>query len=61
MTLGVKNLPANEGDIRGMGSIPGMGRFPEERQYSSIFAWGIFMNIGSCLYSIWMATVHSVA
>ena len=31
MTLGLKNLPANEGDIRGMGSIPGMGRFPEER------------------------------
>ena len=24
----VKNLPANAGDIRDMGSIPGSGRFP---------------------------------
>ena len=26
--LVVKNLPANEGDIRNMGSIPGSGRSP---------------------------------
>ena len=26
--LVVKNLPANAGDIRDMGSIPGSGRFP---------------------------------
>ena len=26
----VKNLPANAGDIRDMGSIPGLERFPEE-------------------------------
>ena len=25
----VKNLPANEGDLRNMGSIPGLGRSPE--------------------------------
>ena len=24
----IKNLPANAGDIRDMGSIPGLGRFP---------------------------------
>ena len=24
----VKNLPANEGDMRNLGSIPGLGRFP---------------------------------
>ena len=24
----VKNLPANAGDIRDMGSIPGLGRYP---------------------------------
>ena len=28
MVLVVKNLPANTGDIRGVGSIPGSGRFP---------------------------------
>ena len=27
--LVVKNLPANAGDIKDMGSIPGSGRFPE--------------------------------
>ena len=26
----VKNLPANAGDIRVMGSIPGLGRYPGE-------------------------------
>ena len=29
MALGVKNLPANAGDVRGTGSIPGLGRSPE--------------------------------
>ena len=28
MTLVVKNLPANAGDIRDVGLIPGSGRFP---------------------------------
>ena len=26
----VKNLPANAGDVRDAGSIPGLGRFPAE-------------------------------
>ena len=30
VALGVKNLPANEGDIWDMGSITGLGRFPGE-------------------------------
>ena len=30
MALVVKNLPANEGDLRDQGSIPGWGRFPGE-------------------------------
>jgi len=30
MALVVKNLPANEGDLRDQGSIPGRGRFPGE-------------------------------
>ena len=29
VVLVVKNLPANAGDVRDMGSIPGSGRFPE--------------------------------
>ena len=37
----VKNLPANAGDARDMGSIPELGRYPEEGngnplQYSSL-------------------------
>ena len=37
----VKNLPTNAGDIRDMGSIPGLGRFPRGRhgkpfQYSCL-------------------------
>ena len=30
VVLMVKNLPANAGDIRDAGLIPGSGRFPEE-------------------------------
>ena len=28
MALAVKNVPANAGDLRDMGSIPGSGRYP---------------------------------
>ena len=31
MALEVKNLPANAGDIRDVGSIPGSGRSPRDR------------------------------
>ena len=43
MTLLVKNLPANAGDIRDVGSIPGLGRSLEEGMatHSSILAWRI--------------------
>ena len=39
----VKNLPANAGDIRDAGSIPGLGRSPEEEMAtcSRILAWEI--------------------
>ena len=57
VVLVVKNLPANAGDARDMGSIPGSGRSPREGngnplQYSSL---GIPMNRGD-----WWATVHGV-
>ena len=43
MVLVVKNLPANAGDIREAGSIPGSGRSPGggHATYSSIPAWRI--------------------
>ena len=42
MVLAVKNLPANAGHVRDMGSIPGLGRFPGGGNgNSSILAWGI--------------------
>ena len=39
----VKNPPANTGDKRDVGLIPGLGRFLEEGMatHSSIFAWEI--------------------
>ena len=54
----VKNLPANAGDIRDVGSILGSGRSPEEGngnplQYSCL---GNSMDRGA-----WQATVHRVA
>ena len=41
--LVVKNPPANAGDIRDVGLIPGSGRFPGGRHgtHSSILAWKI--------------------
>ena len=54
----VKNLPANEGDTRGMGSIPGSGRSPggghgNPLQYSCLASP---MDRVAC-----QATVHGVA
>ena len=39
----VKNPPANAGDSRDVGSVPGLGRSPEKEiaTHSSIFAWKI--------------------
>ena len=54
----VKNPPANAGDIRDMGSIPGLGRSPGEGhgnplQYSCLEN---AMDRGA-----WCATVYSIA
>ena len=58
MTLVVKNLPANAGDIRDTGSIPGSGRCPGEGngnppQYSC--------PENPVDRGAWWATVHVVA
>ena len=41
--LVVKNLPADAGDLRDAGSIPGLGRYLERGMstHFSILAWGI--------------------
>ena len=53
----VKNLPANAGEIRDLGSIPGPGRFPGEGHGNPLQY--------SCLENpidrrSWQATVHGV-
>ena len=58
MALVVKNLPANAGDLRDMGLIPGSGRSPKgghdnPLQYSYLEN---LMDRGN-----WLATVHEVA
>ena len=58
LALVVKNPPANAGDIRGMGSIPGSGRSPRGGHGNPIqyFCLENPMDRGS-----WQATVHRVA
>ena len=58
MVLVVKNPPANAGDMRDAGSIPGQKDPLEEGMatHFSILAWRIPMDRGAC-----RATVHRVA
>ena len=58
VALVVKNLPVNAGDIRDVGSIPGLGRSPGEGHSNPLQY--------SCLENpmdrgVWRATVHRVA
>ena len=58
VALEVKNLPTNAGDVRDMGSIPGLGRSPGIRHGNSLQY--------SCLKNpmdrgAWWAAVHGVA
>ena len=57
MVLVVKNPPANAGDLRDGGSIPGPGRPPGEGNgnHSSILAWRIPWT-----EEPWRAVVHGV-
>ena len=43
----VKNLPANAGDIRDAGSIPGLRRPPGGDPHSIILAWRIPVDRGA--------------
>ena len=53
----VKNLPANAGDIRDVGSIPGLGRSPGEGNGNPLLysCLGNPMDRGD-----WRATIHGV-
>ena len=58
MVLVIKNLPANAGDIRASGSIPGSGKSPEGGHSTQLQC--------SCLENpmdrgAWWATVHGLA
>ena len=55
--LVVKNLPANTGDIRDMGLIPGLGRCPGER-HSNPFQYSCLENPMD--RGAWRATVRQV-
>ena len=56
--LVVKNLPANAGDIREVGSIPGLGRYLSGGHGSLFryFCLEIHMDRGA-----WQAAVHRVS
>ena len=54
----VKNLPANTGDIRDTGSIPGSGRSPE-RGHGNLLQYSCLGNPMD--REAWWATVHSIA
>ena len=58
MALAVKNLPANAGDTRDMGLIPGSGRSPEGG-HSSPLQYSCLENPTD--RGAWLATVHGVA
>ena len=58
VTLVVKNLLVNAGDIRDSGSIPGSGRFPGVGD-GNIFQYSCLENPMD--RGAWQATVHGVA
>ena len=53
----VKNPPANAGETRGMGSIPGLGRSPE-RGHGNPLQYSCLEN--SMDRGAWQAAVHGV-
>ena len=56
-TNGKKNPPANAGDIRDSGSIPGLGRSPEEGNGYPLQYSRLENPMGR---GAWRATVHGV-
>ena len=58
MLLVVKNPPANAGDIRDMGSISGLGRFPGGGHGNPLHYSGLENPMDR---EVWGAMVHRVA
>ena len=58
MALVVKNLPANVGNVKDEGSIPGLGRLPAGGN-GNPFQCSYLEN--SMDRGAWRATVHSIA
>ena len=58
MVLVVKNLPANAGDVRDTGSLPGLGRSPGEG-HGNPLQFSCLQN--PMVRGAWWATVHRVA
>ena len=57
MALAVKSLPANAGDVRNAGLIPGLGRSPGEGNGNSL-QYSCLKN--SMDRGAWQATVYGV-
>ena len=55
VVLVVKNLPANAGGVRDKGLIPGLGRFPGERN-GNLLQYSCLQNPMD--RGAWLATVH---
>ena len=53
----VKNLPTNAGDLRDVGLIPGLGRFPGEG-YGNPLQYSCLENL--MVRGTWWPTVHGV-
>ena len=58
VALVVKNSPANAGDIRDAGSIPGLGRSPRGG-HGNLLQYSCLENLMD--RGAWWATAHSVA
>ena len=57
VALLVKNPPANAGDIRDAGSVPGLGRYPGESHGNSLQ----YSCLENPMDRVWQATIHGVA
>ena len=57
VALVVKNLPANAGDIKDVGLIPGLGRYPRDGNGNPL-QYSCLEN--SMKRGTWQATVHTV-
>ena len=58
MVLVVKNLPANAGDIRDLGSIPGLGKSPGGENGNPLWYFCLENPMDR---GVWQAVVHGIS